>query len=704
MKKILKKSLACMLAAILCLTACVGAMASVSAEDAITYTIDDVAINQGGSDTINVTISNFADVAGLIAEITLPDAVDSIGDVKLNNTAELVKMTDDEPGHYVLNGKTIKFVGLFNSLDEFKLGDVVNTLTINIDVTVVDEAREAAPITAVFAAGDFNEGTLAVNGTDGTLTVKAVCKHEDVTTVKENEVAATCYAEGSYDEVVKCSCGHVVSSTHKTIAKIAHTPAEAVVENNVDATCYAEGSYDSVVYCSVEACKAEISRTPVTVEKTEHTPAEAVVENNVDATCYKEGSYDSVVYCSVEACKHEISRTNVPVEKIAHTPAEAVEENRVEAQPGVAGSYDSVVYCSVVGCGAEISRTPNEIPALPVEPEGPVVDSNLVFYRTSLAYGNSSLEFNFRIATTVLDLYNNVEVVIVPQKYDMTTLNLVENPAEIVIAKADLAAAGSKYKQYTYTDIQLYELGLNIDYMLRAYDANGELVAVSETFKTSIAKLLADNAADQTKSAAYRTLCVDTLVVCDEVMKNVAKSYEDSDLADAVAAGSVLDGVDTSIATQTIEECNTVNEFVSYDPEFLQETSTHQIRSSVAIGKVPYINFRVKDQKNAFDLNKLEVNVKYTSKDSAGEHPYNKTFSGSALTDGTFINCTFDEVGFHDSDKDILFTVSYDGEKKCEWTYSIETYLDGLKDSTNTGAQMTALIKLGQSFRTYQGL
>lgn len=340
-----------------------------------------------------------------------------------------------------------------------------------------------------------------------------------------------------------------------------------------------------------------------------------------------------------------------------------------------------------------------------IEVVGPTVDTNLKVYRTSLAYGTSSLEYNFRIENAVLSLYDNVDFVIIPQKYDMTTLNLVENPAEIVIAKADLAAAGSKYKQYTFKDIQLYELGLNIEYMLRAYDAEGNLVAVSEVFNTSIAKLLADNSADSTKSDAYRTLCVDTLVVCDEVMKNVAKSYTNSDLAAAVAAGSVLDGVDTSLATQTLGECNTVDNFVSYDDNFLYKTGTHAVRSSVAVGKVPYINFRVLDSKDVLDRSKLNVTVTYTSKDSAGEHPYERTFTGAEFTDaGNYINTLFDEVGFHDSDKDILFTVSYDGVKKCEWTYSIETYLSSMKDSANTGAQMTALIKLGQSFRTYQGL
>ena len=174
------------------------------------------------------------------------------------------------------------------------------------------------------AAYDKNADLIALTKTPGAIVVAVphVCAAAE--TVRENEVAATCYAEGYYEEVVKCSCGKELSRTAKTIDKIAHTPAEAVVENNVAATCYAEGSYDSVVYCSVEACKAEIQREPVTVEKTEHTPAEAVVENNKAATCEADGSYDSVVYCSVEACKFEISRTPVTVEALGHDYVDGV--------------------------------------------------------------------------------------------------------------------------------------------------------------------------------------------------------------------------------------------------------------------------------------------------------------------------------------------------------------------------------------------
>ena len=149
------------------------------------------------------------------------------------------------------------------------------------------------------------------------------------------------------------------SETIKVTVNADHTPADAVRENEVAATCTAAGSYDEVVYCSV--CKAEISRTQKTIEKIAHTPAAAVEENRVEATCTAAGSYDEVVYCSV--CKAEISRTQKTIEKIAHTPAAAVEENRVEATCTAAGSYDEVVYCSV--CKAEISRTQKTIDKLP---------------------------------------------------------------------------------------------------------------------------------------------------------------------------------------------------------------------------------------------------------------------------------------------------------------------------------------------------
>ena len=85
------------------------------------------------------------------------------------------------------------------------------------------------------------------------------CKHSETETVRENEKAATCEEEGSYDLVVYCSvCGEELSRETKTTEKLPHTPAEAVRENEVPADCDKDGSYDEVIYCSV--CGEELSR------------------------------------------------------------------------------------------------------------------------------------------------------------------------------------------------------------------------------------------------------------------------------------------------------------------------------------------------------------------------------------------------------------------------------------------------------------
>ncbi len=185
-------------------------------------------------------------------------------------------------------------------------------------------------------------------------------EHTPATAVREDKVAPTCYSKGSYDMVVYCSvaeCQHEISRTPYEIDTLAHTPATAVREDKTAPTCYSEGSYDMVVYCSVEECKHEISRTPNSIDKLAHTPAQAVTEIKVAATCYSEGSYDLVVYCSVAECQHEISREEKVSVKLAHTPAEPVRENIVEPTETEDGSYEEVIYCSVAACKHEISRT-----------------------------------------------------------------------------------------------------------------------------------------------------------------------------------------------------------------------------------------------------------------------------------------------------------------------------------------------------------
>ena len=100
-----------------------------------------------------------------------------------------------------------------------------------------------------------------------------------------------------------------------TIAECVHTEGEAVTENEVAATCTTDGSYDTVVCCSV--CGEELSRETTTVPAAGHTAGEAVTENEIAATCTTDGSFDTVIYCSV--CGEELSRETTIVPAVGHS-------------------------------------------------------------------------------------------------------------------------------------------------------------------------------------------------------------------------------------------------------------------------------------------------------------------------------------------------------------------------------------------------
>ncbi|MCD8117860.1 MAG: hypothetical protein LUE21_12295, partial [Oscillospiraceae bacterium] len=197
-------------------------------------------------------------------------------------------------------------------MEELSTNDLVIPATGHTYVAVVTEPT--------CTEGGYTTYTCSVCGDSYTGDETEATGHTESEAVTENEVAATCTEDGSYDSVVYCTvCGEELSRDTVTVDATGHTAGEAVTENEVAATCTADGSYDTVVYCTV--CDEELSRVTTTVDATGHS-YEAVV---TEPTC-TEGGYTTYT-CS--AC--DDSYVADETEATGHTEGEAVIENKVDA-------------------------------------------------------------------------------------------------------------------------------------------------------------------------------------------------------------------------------------------------------------------------------------------------------------------------------------------------------------------------------------
>ena len=190
-------------------------------------------------------------------------------------------------------------------------------------VTVIDESKVNVSVTEVKL--NKTELTLCI-GKSETLTVEVVPENatiKDITWYSSNTDVVT-VENGVLTAVGGGKASVMASSVNGKYAKCevtvnySHVPNEAVKENEKAASCTEDGSYDLVSYC--KTCGELVNKESVTVTAPGHTPLEAVKENEKAASCTEKGSYDLVSYCDV--CGEEISRATETVPTVAHNYVE----------------------------------------------------------------------------------------------------------------------------------------------------------------------------------------------------------------------------------------------------------------------------------------------------------------------------------------------------------------------------------------------
>ena len=148
--------------------------------------------------------------------------------------------------------------------------------------------------------------------------------HEYVDTV----TAPTCTTDG-YTTHTCSVCGNTY--TDSVVPATGHKNSEAVKENVVAATCTANGSYDLVVYCSV--CHLEISRNSIVTDKFSHsyqtktTPATTAKDGKIVTACTVCGKISKTVVIP-KIASISLSSVSYTYDGKVKTPTVTVKNNK----------------------------------------------------------------------------------------------------------------------------------------------------------------------------------------------------------------------------------------------------------------------------------------------------------------------------------------------------------------------------------------
>lgn len=328
----------------------------------------------------------------------------------------------------------------------------------------------------------------------------------------------------------------------------------------------------------------------------------------------------------------------------------------------------------------------------------PVLDSNLKIMLRSASV-QDTLGIGYVIQNATYAAYDKIEIEVIANKYNADRDVVLNDPITIPVNQLNAALSNA-----TYTGIAMFELDLAVSAKIKAYDADGNYVAYSETYTDTPVALLKSTYASST-SELFKTMVTDMFNLGTQAQKYfgemAATNNADNDLLAAYNSNPINKDWDQTHASASLPNLTLVNDIKWADNAPLTSADL-MFLPSVNLAATPTLGYLVMDKANKFTSEDIRLEVSYTAvypTAFAGEKT--QTIEGAGWTSvASYETATFTKMTLTDSNQTITAKLYYNDQLVLTSEYTIDQGINNLV-SGNGGALATELGKFEAAARAY---
>lgn len=376
---------------------------------------------------------------------------------------------------------------------------------------------------------------------------------------------------------------------------------------------------------------------------------------------------------------------------IAATVAD-VEAGTYAYGDAVVNLYSETAALEVDGAFGEF-KVVEDAPVV-IEPE---LDSKLAIMLRSASV-QDTLGIGYVISNATFAKYDHITVEVVAQKYDGNYNVVTAEAIEIPVAQLNASLSNA-----TYTGIAMYALDLSVSAKIKAYDAEGNYVAYSQTYTDTPVALLKSTYATS-KDDNFKKMVTDMFNLATKAQEYFgnASANKENELLAKFNTNPINKDWDQTYASTEMPELNLVNS-VTWAEGAPLTSSDLTFMPSLNYAATPTLGYLIIDKKNKFTSADLKLDVSYTTVcPSAFAGLKTQTFEGEGFTSvGTYETAAFSKMTLADSNQVITAKLYYKGELVLTSEYTVE---QGVNSSPAGSKPLgEALAKFEAAARAYFG-